>query len=127
VSALEHGGTPLRPDRVRMTGEMAPPISVEISPCAVLVGRTPGTTAIRVRRLGLPLPEPLYPEEQRVEPSRGRWALRGLPAGRHVVESPGEAPVEVVLGPGEVREVAGGSHALAASPALSRASRRSLS
>jgi hypothetical protein len=52
---------------------------------------------------GPPLPEPLHPREQRTEPSGGRFAFRGLPAGRYVVERPGAASVEVILDAGEVR------------------------
>lgn len=105
VSALAMGDAPLDPARVLVPEEPASTLAVEISRCAVLLGHAAdGAGAIALRRVGgPPLPEPLHPREQRTEPSGGRFAFRGLPAGRYVVERPAAAPVELVLQVGEVR------------------------
>jgi len=105
VTGLAWGDVALDPGRVRLLEEPAA-LSVEISPCAVLVGRASGREAIVLRRIGgPPLPGPLYPAEQRAQPSGGRFAFRGLPAGRYVVERLGAGPVELRLDPGEVHEL----------------------
>jgi hypothetical protein len=59
-----------------------------------------------LRRVGGPaLPEPLHPVELRVEPTAERFAFRGLPAGRYWIERSGACAAEIVLRPGEVREL----------------------
>jgi hypothetical protein len=107
VTAVDGGDALLDPGLVRLSEESAATLSVELSPCAVLVGRArAGPGQVVLRRVGGPLlPLPLHPVEQRVEPSRGRFAFRGLPAGRYVIERPEAAPVELRLEPGELREL----------------------
>jgi len=107
VSALARGDEALDPARVVVSEDRASTIVVEVRRCAVLVGHTAaGAGAIVLRRLGGPaLPEPLHPVELRVEPTAERFAFRGLPAGRYRIERSGASAVEIVLRPGEVREL----------------------